>query len=735
MERVISKEETYFYGDGGTGFYCAECGQYCPCSNKCIDSEGREVCIFCYRNPTVPPDPESDDTIPEGTDNTDTPNDDTSFGNGGTGFICAECGEYCPCDLKCIDKDGREICMVCYRNPTIPPEPETPNHTGKFICTDCGGVFDVSEQNYVDPNTTVCNSCYVKYDRFICTECFRNCPCSKRSYDPDICYECYCKLPICPDCMQRVPSADRYDDKSFLCKTCGKKQEQSQKIPVESITLQSTQYALSPDESVTLMATIYPENATVKTLEWSSSDSDIASVEPMTGIVTGKRAGIATITAKTVDGGHIATCECWVKGKTPVFLIHGRTSNSFNVWGATNRIFVDPLNPENKNNNHFDPSITALSVGNARLLYTDKGTQDILSYKLGRTIKVNGVEDTDYTVPGVFNGIFTEDGEYKDEHPEGGNLAYKLKEAGYKENINLFVFNYPNEDAVVYSAQKFEKYIENLIDFVYNHGTDEMKACFFDSRDAYNSNDYKINIVGHSMGGLVARYYIENLYHDDHVDKLITICTPHWGSGYGKLSSDTDIQHKLCDHDLDFDSAMFGGTNSITVNCSKGNCLGSDYAVTPALQYSRDRSTRYYAIAGIDYYASFVIKNDHTLVMPTNFTTVDEITDFLVSNNVFKFGLNNSPTVTEPDPKRIGDNMVGFLSQIGWIGDNDNVEIPEPKIQMEKIFIDVDTDGGNGGETYIWEAIAEWLFHNKLLHSKIPHRIKVMEKTIEFLEE
>ena len=37
----------------------------------------------------------------------------------------------------------------------------------------------------------------------------------------------------------------------------------------------------------------------------------------------------------------------------------------------------------------------------------------------------------------------------------------------------------------------------------------------------------QVFIVGHSMGGLVARYYMENLYHDYSVSKLVTICTPH----------------------------------------------------------------------------------------------------------------------------------------------------------------------------------------------------------------
>ena len=91
--------------------------------------------------------------------------------------------------------------------------------------------------------------------------------------------------------------------------------------------------------------------------------------------------------------------------------------------------------------------------------------------------------------------------------------------------------------------------------------------------------------------------------------------------------------------------------------------------------------------------------------------------------------------VYKPNLKSICDNMVGFLSQIGWIGDNNNVSTPEPKVQMHRIFVDVDTNGGNGGESFVWEAIMEWLFDDVLLHSKIPHRIPVIEKTIQFLGE
>ncbi len=449
-----------------------------------------------------------------------------------------------------------------------------------------------------------------------------------------------------------------------------------------------------------LYETIYPSNATNQTVTWCSSDDRVAEVNTYSGKVTAKKAGIVTITACTVDGGYSDSCEVWVHGKTPVFLIHGRTSNSKGVWGINNNI------PSGQNN-HYNSDINALSLNSKK--YTNVNSQTLGSFEPN-----NGNSDTDYPC----------------------NLGNTLLDAGYKKNINLFAFNYPNEDAVKYSAQKFEAYINNLISYVRTSGSNEMKACFYASRNDYNNNNYKINIVGHSMGGLVARYYIENLYHDYSVSKLVTICTPHWGSGYADLSNLTgDLfgikLHALCDHDLDFDSAMYGGSNSTTINCNKGTCPESNYIVTSALQYQRQRSTKYYAIAGIDYDAAYVNLNDHTFEMPTNFTTYQEITDYLVSKNVYKLTGKDSQIVYKPNPKSIGDNMVGFMSQIGWTEDNSSS--PNKKIYMEKIFVDVDTNGGNGGELFIWEVVNG--SGSEIFHNKAPHRTPVCNKVIEYLED
>lgn len=92
-------------------------------------------------------------------------------------------------------------------------------------------------------------------------------------------------------------------------------------------------------------------------------------------------------------------------------------------------------------------------------------------------------------------------------------------------------------------------------------------------------------------------------------------------------------------------------------------------------------------------------------------------------------------SIIEINPKGVGDNMIGILSQIGWIGDRPGVSTPEPLINMEKIFIDVDANGGNGGGVFIWEAFSHWVSGDALLHLKIPHRLPVVNKVVDFLGE
>ncbi|MBO7479523.1 MAG: Ig domain-containing protein [Bacteroidales bacterium] len=84
-------------------------------------------------------------------------------------------------------------------------------------------------------------------------------------------------------------------------------------IKVSSLTLNSESLSMTEGESFKLNATVAPDNATDKTVIWSTSDAGIANVED--GMVTAVKPGTATITAASKDGGAKVTCPVTVAAK------------------------------------------------------------------------------------------------------------------------------------------------------------------------------------------------------------------------------------------------------------------------------------------------------------------------------------------------------------------------------------------------------------------------------------
>lgn len=78
--------------------------------------------------------------------------------------------------------------------------------------------------------------------------------------------------------------------------------------PVTGVTLNKTSAYLNLNATMTLVPTISPSNASIKSVTWSSSDPSIATVSS-SGVVTGHKKGIVTITCKTTNSGKTATCK------------------------------------------------------------------------------------------------------------------------------------------------------------------------------------------------------------------------------------------------------------------------------------------------------------------------------------------------------------------------------------------------------------------------------------------
>ena len=83
-------------------------------------------------------------------------------------------------------------------------------------------------------------------------------------------------------------------------------------VPASEVTLDKTVLTLYEGDAAKLTATVMPEDTTDKTIVWTSSDNEVATVN--NGTVTGLKAGTATITAAC---GQVKA-ECSITVKAPV---------------------------------------------------------------------------------------------------------------------------------------------------------------------------------------------------------------------------------------------------------------------------------------------------------------------------------------------------------------------------------------------------------------------------------
>lgn len=83
-------------------------------------------------------------------------------------------------------------------------------------------------------------------------------------------------------------------------------------INVSSLSLSIAELTLTEGDSETIIATVKPDNATDKTVTWSTSDESIATVDG--GKITAIKEGTATITAKA--GDKTSTCSVTVEHDT-----------------------------------------------------------------------------------------------------------------------------------------------------------------------------------------------------------------------------------------------------------------------------------------------------------------------------------------------------------------------------------------------------------------------------------
>ena len=123
----------------------------------------------------------------------------------------------------------------------------------------------------------------------------------------------------------------------------------SEPVAVTGVSLDKTMVTLEIGESVTVEATVTPENATNKNVEWSVANTAIATV--IDGVVTGVAAGETELTVTTADGGHTATIPVKVVAEkvavTGIKWINAPWKGYQIGSGSVTQIFVLQISPNN----------------------------------------------------------------------------------------------------------------------------------------------------------------------------------------------------------------------------------------------------------------------------------------------------------------------------------------------------------------------------------------------------
>ena len=146
-------------------------------------------------------------------------------------------------------------------------------------------------------------------------------------------------------------------------------QTENETVKVTGITLNKTSEKIQVGETFNLIATIYPANATNKSVKWKSSNDKIATISE-TGIIKTLKEGTCTITVTSVDGSFSASCALTVIAKT----------------NDDDDIYKEKDEDNNKPTNDDD------TTANDQLPYTGIKTIIIVTVLVGAIIAINYIK-------------------------------------------------------------------------------------------------------------------------------------------------------------------------------------------------------------------------------------------------------------------------------------------------------------------------------------------------------
>lgn len=175
---------------------------------------------------------------------------------------------------------------------------------------------------------------------------------------------------------------------------------------VKSITLDQTNVTIAPNNSILLVSIIEPNDAKDQTVEWTSSDESVATVDS-NGNVTALKEGTAIITVTTNDGGYKAACAVTVSAD--VVSVTGVTlnTNELQLNTGDKAALKATITPDNATNKGIvwtssntkvakvvNGNVTAIGNGSAIITATTKDGE----YKATVNVTVKNVAVTNITI-------------------------------------------------------------------------------------------------------------------------------------------------------------------------------------------------------------------------------------------------------------------------------------------------------------------------------------------------
>ncbi len=165
-------------------------------------------------------------------------------------------------------------------------------------------------------------------------------------------------------------------------------------IPATGISVTPSTLSLHPKDTVTLVATTIPSNATLQIFNWKSSDTTVVTVNSL-GLVTANGLGNATITVSTLDN-KVASINAKVSDTLLPLILNNITANWVAGWprinwSVANEIGIDHFEiQKSKDAIHYSSIATIKPTSEKEYSVIDSTEMDVIDYYIIKVVKSDG---------------------------------------------------------------------------------------------------------------------------------------------------------------------------------------------------------------------------------------------------------------------------------------------------------------------------------------------------------